>query len=124
MLIENRKPLRELSLRALQAVSRWFEEIVVWGARHHPFQNRGGRLTAGRLIILPDSPEKCSNWRIVGDDPGCGPVAESHPNGLHWPNGLVGLSGSLRRVESGHLPHQDPAQGEASTITLRGIESP
>ena len=31
-------------------VERWFEEIVVWGARHHPSQNRGGRLTAGGLF--------------------------------------------------------------------------
>ncbi len=84
----------------LQAVYSRFEEMIIWGAGYHPSQNRGGRLTAGRLIIFPDRPELariaalCAPWSARPE------AAESQPRSAGPLSGRSRLSGSPDAGES------------------------
>lgn len=54
-----------LEIHLALPVSDNFHLTSGWGARHHPFQNRGRRLTAGGLIVSPAQPEPVPNSSVA-----------------------------------------------------------
>lgn len=62
-------------------LEEWFETPITWGARHHPFGIRGGRLTAGRPVVLPDIP-KTPTILLIGEAAALLAPATESPTGV------------------------------------------